>query len=187
MQGQMSLFDFYDETGTKFVIRTQDEKPKPKKLEPLVCSKCKYHSYVRDPKTGGNVRLTCGRHNGCEYEPMPMIDEIWDDDMRYFNELISNLTDRCGYQNGETSFYIWHHCPQYGYRLTHEVIVTQGNPHEEAFRNELDQIIEEAKARSIELDPMWGAVYFFGKGEKASLPIYGEFTDNRKKIKKEGD
>ena len=109
----------------------------------------------------------------------------WDEDINYLEERLTEITDRYGYENGKTEFSIWDHVPNYGYRLSHTIKIHKGNPKEREFIDEIEDLIEEARKRDIELSPMWNGLFFYDGSNTANLYCFSTFLDSRKKRKKE--
>lgn len=91
----------------------------------------------------------------------------WDDDINEIVGQLKELAGAYGLETGEAEFRIWDHVPHLGYRLWFDVIGTRaelfGN---EAFRLDIEKLVDFAESRNIELTPMWGGCMFFGKDEK---------------------
>ena len=68
MDKQMTLFDFVNEDGTGFEISDRAEMKPETVKDAKICSKCKSHVWLHNPKTG-NSRMSCGRKYGCKFEP----------------------------------------------------------------------------------------------------------------------
>lgn len=108
----------------------------------------------------------------------------FDDDTNEIHRILIEIADKYGISIGRDEFAIWSHVPQYGYRMALGMKVTRENLGNENFQKDIDDIVEIAKEKEIELSAMWGAVFFFKEDETATLTFYTTFMDNkRRKIK----
>ena len=108
----------------------------------------------------------------------------FDDDINEIHNILINISDKYGIPIERDEFSIWSHVPQYGYRMALGMKVTRENLGNENFQKDIDDLVEIAKDKEIELSTMWGAVFFFKEDETATLTFYTTFMDNkRRKIK----
>ena len=103
----------------------------------------------------------------------------WDADVNFIESELTKIGDKYGFKNQRSDFTVKAHCPQYGFRLAHEFRVRRAADREQDFVDDLDRIVKEADRRGIELEPMWGALWFC-EGE-GTLYCYGTFKDARRK------
>lgn len=108
----------------------------------------------------------------------------FDDDINEIHERVIEISEKYNITIYRDEFTIWSHAPQYGYRMALGMKVTREDLGNEDFQKDIDDIVEIAKEKEIELSPMWGAIFFFKDEETANLSIYSTFMDKkRKKIK----
>jgi hypothetical protein len=108
----------------------------------------------------------------------------FDDDTNEMRNRLIEIADKYGISIERDEFTIWSHVPQYGYRMNLGMKVTKEDFGNEDFQKDIDDVVEIAKQREIELSPMWGAVFFFREDEVATLSFYTTFIDKkRQKIK----
>ena len=109
---------------------------------------------------------------------------IWDDDVKEVKRSLEQLAEQFGCTVGKTEFKVWAHVPKLGFRLwmdiqiPKEILTTQG------FKAEIENIVEAARDREVELTPMWGACIFCGGADHVNLSFTTMFLDKaRQKIK----
>lgn len=108
----------------------------------------------------------------------------FDDDINEIHRILIEIADKYGISIGRDKFTIWSHVPQYGYRMALGMKVTREDLGNEDFQKDIDDVVEIAKQREVELSPMRGAVFFFKEEKKATLSFYTTFMDKkRQKIK----
>lgn len=108
----------------------------------------------------------------------------FDDDINEIHEKLIEIAGKYGISIGRDEFTIWSHVPQYGYRMDFGMKVAREDLRNDDFQKDIDDIVEIAKEKEVELSPMWGAIFFFKGEETATLSIYSTFMDNkRQKIK----
>lgn len=108
----------------------------------------------------------------------------FDDDINEIHRILIEIADKYGISIGRDEFTIWSHVPQYGYRMALGMEITRKDLTNEGFQKDIDDVVEIAKQREIELSPMWGAIFFFREDEVATLSFYTTFMDKkRRKIK----
>jgi len=81
----------------------------------------------------------------------------WDDGINEIVEKLKNIAGIYNLEVGKTEFRIWDHVPHLGYRLWLDVRGTKEQLFDEQFQNDVEEIVDFAKSKSIELTPMWGA------------------------------
>lgn len=108
----------------------------------------------------------------------------FDDDINEIHRILIEIADKYGISIERDEFTIWSHVPQYGYRMDLGMEITRKDLTNEGFQKDIDDVVEIAKQRGIELSPMWGAIFFFREDEVATLSFYTTFMDKkRQKIK----
>lgn len=108
----------------------------------------------------------------------------FDDDINEIHKKLIGNAEKYGISIGKDKFSIWSHVPQYGYRLWLEMEVTKNNLQDNNFINDIDELIDFAKERNVELSCMIGACFFYEGKITASLPFSTTFMDKkRQKIK----
>lgn len=108
----------------------------------------------------------------------------FDDDINEIHEKLIEIAGKYNITIYRDEFTIWSHVPQYGYRMALGTKVTREDLRNEDFQKDIDNIVEIAKEKEIELSPMWGAIFFFKNEESATLSFYTTFMDKkRQKIK----
>lgn len=109
---------------------------------------------------------------------------FWDDGI---NEIVEKLKSIAGIYNlevGKTEFRIWDHVPHFGYRLWLDVRGTKEQLFDEQFQNDVEEIVDYAKSRNIELTPMWGACWFFKEDDTGRLSFSTLFIDQQRRKRK---
>lgn len=108
----------------------------------------------------------------------------FDDDINEIHNRLIEIADKHGISIERDEFTIWSHVLQYGYRMDLGMEITRKDLTNEGFQKDIDDVVEIAKQREIELSPMWGAIFFFREDEVATLSFYTTFMDKkRQKIK----
>lgn len=108
----------------------------------------------------------------------------FDDDVNEIHEKLIEIADKYKISIERDEFTIWSHVPQYGYRMDFGMKVTREDLENEYFQKDIDDIVEIAKEKGVELSPVLGAIFFFKEEETATLSIYSTFMDKkRQKIK----
>lgn len=108
----------------------------------------------------------------------------FDDDINEIHEKLIDISEKYNITIYRDEFAIWSHVPQYGYRMSLGMKVTREDLRNDDFQKDIDDIVEIAKEKEVELSPMWGAIFFFKEEETANLSIYSTFMDKkRQKIK----
>lgn len=100
----------------------------------------------------------------------------WDDDINEIYTLLLQLVDVFQMKVGKADWKIWDHVPQFGYRMTFDIILKK-EQYTETFLKELDRIVSFAKKREIELSPF--APHFFG-AETGHMHIFSTFEDKKR-------
>lgn len=115
-----------------------------------------------------------------EPPPKDPYEFCWDADINEIHCRLVKLVAKHRLLISDEEWEIWSHVPQYGYRMWIDVEVTSGQ-FTEAFLGDLQEIIDFAKKRKIELSP--SMPMFFGD-EPAPMYISTTFMDKerRKKI-----
>ena len=103
----------------------------------------------------------------------------FDEDINEICRRLSSFAEKHGVGIGKTEFSIWDHVKNYGYRLDYNLIVTK-EVLTDLFFADLQEIVDYAKTKKIELSPM--SSFFWWNGT-ASLFIYSTYLDERKKRK----
>lgn len=110
----------------------------------------------------------------------------WDNDINEILESLQDLSNYYGLEIGKAEFRVWEHVPHLGYRLWVDIRGTREELFREDFRKDVTVLVADAKRRSVELTPMWGACMFFTKdeNEKGRLSFSTMFMDKaRQRIK----
>jgi len=119
--------------------------------------------------------------NTTEPEEKPF---CWDDDVNEIHRRICELAS--GYQllvkNAE--FNIWEHVPNLGFRMWLTMEVTREVVKDQNFSDAIDEIVEYAKNKKVELSVMWQACFFFEGEETASLYLTTMFMDKARMKRK---
>lgn len=110
----------------------------------------------------------------------------WDEDI---NEIVKKLNELAGAYDlevGKAEFRVWDHVPHLGYRLWFDVLVTRTELNQESFQSDINELVDFAKSKNVDLTPMWGACMFFGKdeNEKSSLHFTTMFMDKQRQRRK---
>ena len=108
----------------------------------------------------------------------------WDDGINKIVEKLKNIAGIYDLEVGKIEFRIWDHVPHLGYRLWLDVRGTKEQLFDEQFQNEVGEIVEYAKGKSIELTPMWGACWFFKKDDIGRLSFSTLFIDQQRRKRK---
>lgn len=108
----------------------------------------------------------------------------FDDDINEIHEKLIEIAGKYNITIYRDEFSIWSHVPQYGYRMALGMKVTREVLRNNDFQKDIDDIVEIAKEKEVELSPMWGAIFFFNEEKMATLSFYSTFIDKkRQKIK----
>lgn len=108
----------------------------------------------------------------------------FDDDINEIHEKLIEIANKYRISICRDEFTIWSHVPQYGYRMALGMKVTREDLRNDDFQKDIDDIVEIAKEKEVELSPMWGAIFFFKEDKIATLSFYTTFMDKkRQKIK----
>lgn len=107
----------------------------------------------------------------------------WDDDINEIVSRLKELAESYGLEVGKAEFRIWEHVPHLGYRLWLDVKGTKEELGQEAFQSDVSDLVEYAKNRNVELNPMWGACMFFNnnENEKGQLSFSTLFMDKERR------
>lgn len=108
----------------------------------------------------------------------------WDDGINEIVEKLKNIAGIYNLEVGKTEFRIWDHVPHLGYRLWLDVRGTKEQLFDEEFQNDVGEIVNYAKSRSIELTPMWGACWFFRDDDIGRLSFSTLFSDQQRRKRK---
>lgn len=110
----------------------------------------------------------------------------WDDDINEIVQQIKDIAGAYGLEVGKAEFKVWDHVPHLGYRLWFDVLVTRTELKQESFQSDVNELVDFAKSRNVDLTPMWGACMFFGKdeNEKSRLHFTTMFMDKQRQRRK---
>ena len=110
----------------------------------------------------------------------------WDDDINEIVKRLNEIAVAYGMEVGKAEFRIWEHVPHLGYRLWVDIIGTRSELGQDNFQNDVQELMEDAKSRNIDLTTMWGACMFFGKdeNEKGCLHFTTLFMDKQRQRRK---
>lgn len=108
----------------------------------------------------------------------------FDDDINEIHTKLIEISKKYNLSISNDSFEIWSHVPHFGYRMDLRIEVTKEILKNQQFQKDIDDIVDFAKQKDVELTPMNRGI-FFSKGEgTATLVIYSTFLDKkRQKIK----
>lgn len=155
-EGQMSLFDYID--------------PPPAE-ELLPCDSCGYCSQ-------GCCDYPVTPDDYCVLGDKKIPKFSWDTDVNEIHYQLMNLVERHGLAVGDKEWTIWSHVPQYGYRMWIDVEGTKGQ-FTEAFFEDLQEVVDFAKERKIELSP--SMPMFFNDYELEPMYISSTFMDKERR------
>lgn len=106
----------------------------------------------------------------------------WDDDINIIHESIINLAEKFNLRTSGSKWEVWNHVPQFGFRMSVSLHMMQEQLVDE-FWDELNEIVNYAKQKKIELSPM--APTFIRNDEEGWMHIFSMFLDReRQKIRK---
>ena len=128
-----------------------------------------------------------GQMNLFDYIESDTTDFCWDNDINEILRSLKEMVGAYGLELGKAEFKIWDHVPHLGYRLWVDVRGTREELFREEFQRDVSILVADAKNRSMELTPMWGACMFFTKdeNEKGRLSFTTLFMDKaRQHIKR---
>ena len=110
----------------------------------------------------------------------------WDDDINEIVSKLKELAESYGLEVGKAEFTVWNHVPHLGYRLWLDIRGTRAELFREDFQNDIGNIVDFAKSRSVELAPMWGACWFFTRDENeiGRLSLSTSFMDKVRQRRK---
>ena len=110
----------------------------------------------------------------------------WDDDINEIVKRLKDIADAYDLEVGKEEFRVWDHVPHLGYRLWLDVLVTRTELNQESFQSDIEELVDFAKSRNVDLTPMWGACMFFSKdeNEKGRLHFTTMFTDKQRQRRK---
>lgn len=108
----------------------------------------------------------------------------WDTDINHIHSELVNLAEKFEIPITNDEFTVWEHVPQYGFRMDLQMKVTKDVVNNPEFTEKISQIVEDAKNHKVELDPMWGALYFFTGQDTSSLIFYSTFLDKERMKKR---
>lgn len=108
----------------------------------------------------------------------------WDDGINEIVEKLKNIAGIYNLEVGKTEFRIWDHVPHLGYRLWLDLRGTKEQLFDEQFQNDIEEIVDFAKSKSIELTPMWGACWFFREDDIGWLSFSTLFIDQQRRKRK---
>ncbi len=101
----------------------------------------------------------------------------FDEDINEICRRLSSFAEKQGISTGKTEFSIWDHAKEYGYRLDYTLNVTK-EVLTDLFFAELQEIVDFAKTKNIELSPMTS---LFWRDGTASMYVFSTYLDSRKK------
>ena len=101
----------------------------------------------------------------------------FDEDINEICRRLSSFAEKHGIGIGKTEFSIWDHAKENGYRLDYALIVTK-EVLTELFFADLQEIVNFARTRNIELSPMNSLFWWKGTAE---MYVFSTYLDGRKK------
>lgn len=108
----------------------------------------------------------------------------WDDDINDIYENIVKLTEKFNIPIKNAEWSIWGHVPQYGYRMSLTIELCKERQNEIIeFLTQLNEIVEYADKREIELSPMQPV--FIGSDRNGWMHIFSTFNDKKRRNRKE--
>lgn len=102
----------------------------------------------------------------------------WDDDINEIHSKLVGLSNKYGFKIDKQEWDIWDHVPQYGYRMTFNILIDK-NKYTEDFLQKLHEIVEFADGRNIELSPV--APYFYSNDNNGHMFIFSTFKDKERR------
>lgn len=107
----------------------------------------------------------------------------WDKDINVIHEKICTLAKNLNIPMSRAEWDVWDHVPQYGYRMSITLNLTQESVKQKEFWTALDEIVVYGKKKEIEIYPM--QPMFIGSNRNGSMYIFSTFMDKgRRKIRK---
>lgn len=108
----------------------------------------------------------------------------WDNDINEIHKRLLGLARKHKLDVGKQEWSIWSHAKEYGYRMSFDIKVTREVMKDEQFLKEIDDIVDFAKTKNIELSPMYGACFFYANKNRANLIFYSDFMDKARRKRK---
>lgn len=108
----------------------------------------------------------------------------WDDGINKIVEKLKNIAGIYDLEVGKIEFRIWDHVPHLGYRLWLDLRGTKEQLFDEQFQNDIEEMVDYAKGKNIELKPMWGACWFFKEDDIGRLSFSTLFIDQQRRKRK---
>lgn len=105
---------------------------------------------------------------------------IWDDDVKEVKRSLEQLAEQFGCTVGKTEFKVWAHVPKLGFRLWMDIQIPKEILTTQEFKAEIENIVEAARDREVELTPMWGACIFWGGSDHVNLSFTTMFLDKKR-------
>lgn len=113
-----------------------------------------------------------------EHEPYVF---CWDNDINEIHYRLTNLAAKHRLSIQKTEWEIWEHVPHLGYRMTFAIDIFK-NDYTESFLKEMQEIVDFAKGRKVDLHPV--APIFFREDEKGYMLIFSMFEDKERQRRK---
>lgn len=105
----------------------------------------------------------------------------WGKDINEIYEKLVSITEKYGLGTGKQEFAVWSHVPQYGFRLTFTIYLTEDQMTDD-FLKDLYEVVDFAKKRKVDLSPTNGM--FWGKEKSGSMYVFSTFEDNERRKRK---
>jgi hypothetical protein len=118
-------------------------------------------------------------------EPKKEKEFSWDKDINEIRKKLCDLASRYGLEITEEDWSVWEHAKEYGYRMSLGIKVTRQIVKDDRFFEEIESIVDFAKTKNIELDPMYNAIFFYSGENTATLTFYTDFMDKQRRKRKE--
>lgn len=104
----------------------------------------------------------------------------WDSDINEIHRKLVVISKKFGLQIVKDRFEIWPHVPHFGYRMDLEMEVTKNDLENDEFIKDINDVVEFAKKKEVELSPMWRGIFFFAGEDTATLLFYTTFMDKKR-------
>lgn len=103
----------------------------------------------------------------------------WDSDINEIHKQLKQFTERHGLEIEREAWSVWDHVPQFGFRMSIGIQITRQIVEKDAFWDELNEIVQQAKVRKVELSPF--QPFFFGGSNTTTMSVFTTFMDNERR------
>lgn len=107
----------------------------------------------------------------------------WDNDINEIHKRLKDVCEKFNLKNSREDWRVWGHVPQFGYRLSFDIVVTKEILEQDDFWESINSVVEYAKSRNVELSPF--EPYFFGGRNETAMTIFSTFMDPQRRKRKE--